>query len=148
MSTELVRFSDVYWDVETQSMERVIEAVSERVWRIGTKVDVVVIRELRPRDPLRESQRIRTLEELVSKSQTGGSNVSIALKYGEAEELLLEQAKDLADCIFIAADIMAHSQETGRKFSNVAQSVILGAPCSVEIVRPRTASHEHLKPAA
>src|ERR1043165_3651896 len=37
----------------TQSMERVIEAVSERVWPVGTEVDVVVIGERRARDPLR-----------------------------------------------------------------------------------------------
>jgi len=134
---------------ETQSMERVIEAVSERVWPVGTKVDVIVIGELRPRDPLRESQRIHTLEELVRKLREGGSNVSIALKYGEAQELLLEHAKDVsADCIFIDADIMARGHETRRELSDVAQSVVLGAPCSVEIVRPRTVTREHWKPAA
>jgi len=134
---------------ETQSMERVIEAVSERVWPVGTKVDVIVIGELRPRDPLRESQRIHTLEELVRKLRAGGSNVSIALKYGEAQELLLEHAKDVsADCIFIDADIMARGHETRRELSDVAQSVVLGAPCSVEIVRPRTVTREHWKPAA
>jgi len=128
---------------ETQSMERVIEAVSERVWPIGSKVDVVVVGELRPRDPVRESERIRTLEDLVSKLRTGGSNVSIALKYGEAQELLLQHAKEIsADCIFIAADI------TSREFSNVARSVVLGASCSVEVVRPRTMTREHWKPAA
>ena len=134
---------------ETQSMARVIEVVSERVWPVGTKVDVVVIGELRPRDPLRESERIRTLEELVSKLRAGGSNVSIALEYGEAQELLLEHAKNiLADCIFIAAYMLALDQETSRELSDVAQSVVLGAPCSVEIVRPRTVTREHWKPAA
>ncbi len=134
---------------ETQSMERVIEAVSERVWPVGTKVDVVVIGELRPRDLLRESERIGTLEELVSKLRAGGSNVSIALKYGEAQELLLEHAKEMSvDCIFIDANIMARGQETRRELSKVARSVVLGAPCSVEIVRPRTVNAEHWKPAA
>jgi nucleotide-binding universal stress UspA family protein len=134
---------------ETQSMERVIDAVSERVWPVGTKVDMVVVGELRPRDLVRESERIRTLEELVGKLRAGGSKVSITLKYGEAQELLLEHARDIsADCIFIAADIMARGHETRRELSNVAQSVVLGAPCSVEIVRPRTATYEHWKPAA
>jgi len=134
---------------ETHSMERVIDAVSERVWPIGTRVDVIVIGELGPRDPVRESQRMRTLEELVSKLRAGGSKVSIALKYGEAPELLLEHARDSsADCIFIAADIMVHRQGTRRELSNVAQSVVLGAPCSVEIVRSRTVTREHWKPAA
>lgn len=124
---------------KTQSMEWVIEAVSERVWPIGTKVDVIVIGELRPRDPVRELETISTVEELVSKLRTGGSNVSIALRYGEAQELVLEHAKDIsADCIYIAADIKAHRQGTVRELSSVAQSVVLGAPCSVEIVRPRT----------
>ena len=92
---------------------------------------------------VRESERMRTLEELVSKLRAGGSNVSMALKYGEAQEVLLEHAKEIsADCIFIAADI------AGSEFSNVAQSVVLGAPCSVEVVRPRTVTREHWKPAA
>jgi nucleotide-binding universal stress UspA family protein len=121
---------------ETQPMEWVIEAVSERVWPVGSRVDVIVIGELRPSDPLRESERIRTLEALVSKLRAGGSNVSIALKYGEAQELLLEHAKESADCIFIAADIMARGQGARRELSDVAQSVVVGAPCSVEIVRP------------
>lgn len=134
---------------DTQSTERLIEAVSGRVWPVGTKVDVVVIGKPGPRDPLREAERMRTLEEQVSNLRAGGSNVSIALKYGEPQELLLEHAKDVsADCIFIAADIMAHGQETGRELSNVAQSVVLGARCSVEIVRPRTVTREHWKPAA
>ena len=134
---------------ETQSMERVIDAMSERVWPIGTRVDVVVIGELRPRDPVRDSQMIRTLEELVSKLRAGGSNVSIALKYGEAQELLLQHAKNIsADCIFIAADIMARGQGTRGELSKVAQSVVLGAPCSVEILRPRTVIHGDWKPAA
>jgi len=133
---------------ETQSMEQVIDAVSERVWPIGTRVDVVVVGELRPRDPVRESERIRTLEELVSKLRAGGSTVSIALKYGEAQELLLQHAKDVsADCIFIEADIMARGPEKSRELSDVAQSVVLGAPCSVEIVRPRIETREHWKPA-
>lgn len=133
----------------TLPMERVIEAVSERVWPIGTKVDVVVTGELRPRDSLRESQRIRTLEEQVSKLRARGSNVSLALKYGEPQELLLDYARDIsADCIFIAADIMAHGQAPGRELSNVALSVVLGSPCSIEIVRPRTVMREHWQPAA
>ena len=134
---------------ETQSMEQVIEAVSARVWLIGTKVDVIVIGEPGPRDLVRESQRMRTLEQLVSKLRAGDSNVSIALKYGEAQELLLEHAKDIsADCIFIAADIMARGQRTRRELSDVAQSVVLGAPSSVEIVRQGTLTGEHWKPAA
>jgi nucleotide-binding universal stress UspA family protein len=134
---------------ETQSMERIIEAVSERVWPVGTKVDVVVIGELRPRDPLRESETIRTLEEFVSKLRAGGANVSIARKYGEAEELLLEHAKDIsADCIFIDANIMARGQGTRTELSDVAQSVVLGARSSVEIVRQGTVTREHWKPAA
>jgi nucleotide-binding universal stress UspA family protein len=132
---------------ETESMERVIDAVSKRVWPIGTKVDVVVIGKLKPRHPVYESQRTHTLEELVSKLRAGGLNVSIAVKYGEFQGLLLEHAKDsLADCIFIDADVMAHRQGTGKELSNVAQSVVLGAPCSVEIVRPRTITGEWLYP--
>ena len=83
------------------------------------------------------------MEKLVSTLKASGSNVSIVLKYGEPQELLLDHARDIsADCIFIDADIMAHGQGLGRELSNVAQSVVLGARCSVEIVRPRTVTRE------
>jgi nucleotide-binding universal stress UspA family protein len=127
---------------ETQPMRRVIDAVLDRVWPVGTKVDVVVIGERRPGDPQREAQRIRTLEEQLSELRATGANVSIALKYGQPQELLLDHARDIsADCIFIDAETMAEGQGPGRELSNVAQTVVLGAPCSVEVVRRLARPH-------
>lgn len=136
---------------ETKSIEGIVKVVAERAWPVGTKVDIVVTGELKPRDPVRESLAALALEEKVAKLRATGSNVSIAFKYGEAEDVLLEHAKEVsADCIFIDADILGHAQGNGdaRGLSKVAQSVALGAPCSVEIVRPRIVRNDSLKPAA
>jgi nucleotide-binding universal stress UspA family protein len=136
---------------ETKSIEGIVKVVAERAWPIGTKVDIVVTGELKPRDPARESLAALALQEIVAKLRATGSNVSIAFKYGEAQDLLLEHAKEMsADCIFMDADMLGHGQGIGgsKGLSRVAQSIVLGAPCSVEIVRPKTVTHEYLKPAA
>jgi nucleotide-binding universal stress UspA family protein len=137
---------------ETKSRERLIEVVSERAWPAGTSVNIVVVGEPGPRDPVRESQMVLALEGLASELRGRRLKVSIAVKYAQRpEDLLLQHAKEMsADCIFLDADILAHGQrnrDTGG-LSKVAQSVVLGAPCSVEVVRPRTLTREHLYPAA
>lgn len=136
---------------DTKSMEGLVKVVSERVWPVGTKVDIVVTRYLRPRDPALESKTALALENMVGKFGAPGSKVSIVFEYGEPQDVLLEHAKKVsADCIFIDADILGHAQGNGDVWglSKVAQSVALRAPCSVEIVRPGIVRHEYLKPAA
>ena len=136
----------------SKSMERVVKVVSERVWPAGTKVNMVITGEPGPRDPVRESQTVLALEGLASTLAGRHLKVSIAVKYGQQpEDLLLDHAREIsADCIFLEADMLAHRQGNGDSgvLSKVAQSVVLGAPCSVEVVRPRIFTREHLDPAA
>lgn len=137
---------------ETGSMERVVRVVSERVWPAGTTVNMVLIGEPGPRDPVRESQMVLALEGLASVLRGRRLKVSVAIRYGQRpEDLLLEHAKEIsADCIFLEADMLAHRPGSGDSgvLSKVAQSVVLGAPCSVEVVRPRISAREDLDPAA
>ncbi len=101
-----------------------------------------------------ETKSIEQVVKVVSERVwPAGTSVNIvAVKYGQRpEDLLLEHAKEIsADCIFLEADILAHGQRNGDTggLSKVAQSVILGAPCSVEIVRPKILTREPLYPAA
>lgn len=135
-----------------QSMERVVKVVSERVWPARSSVNIVLVGELGPREPVRDSQMLLALEGLASTLQGRRLKVSIVVMYGQRpEDLLLEHAKEMsADCIFLEADMLAHRQGYGDLgvLSKVAQSVVLGAPCSVELVRPRISTREHLDPAA
>lgn len=137
---------------ETKSMEQLVKVVSERVWPAGTSVNIVVIGEPGPRDPVRESQMVLALEGLASTLRGRRLKVSLAVKYGQRpEELLLEHAEEIsADCIFLEADVSAHRQGNGDGggLSKVAEYVVLGAPCSVEIVRPGILTREPLYPAA
>ena len=137
--------------VDEKSMERVVKVVSERVWPAGTSANIVVIGEPGPRDPEREPQTVVALNGLASTLRGRRLQVSIAVKYGQRpEELLLEHAKEMsADCIFLNADILAHRQGNGSGvLSKAAQSVVLGAPFSVEVVRPGMLTREPLYPAA
>jgi nucleotide-binding universal stress UspA family protein len=138
---------------EIKSMERVVKVVSERVWPAGTSVNIVLIGDdLGPRDPVRESQIVLALEGLATTLRERRLKVAIAVMYGQRpEDMLLEQAKEmLADCIFLEAEMFSHRQGNGDRgvLGKVAQSVVLGAPCSVEVVRPRILTHEDLDPAA
>jgi len=137
---------------EIRSVERMVEVVSERVWPAGTSVNIVMIGEPGPRDPVRESQMELALEGLASTLRGRRLKVSIVVMYGQRpEDLLLEHAKEMsADCIFLDADILGHGQGNGDSgvLSKVAQSVVLGVPCSVEVVRPRISTREHLDPTA
>lgn len=131
---------------ETKSTARAVEVVLERTWPADTSVNIVVTGELGPREPARESQTALALEELAGTLRARGLKVSITVTYGQQPaDLLLEHAKEIsADCIFLDADLLGHGQRNG--LSKVAQSVVLGASCSVEIVRPTT--REYLDPAA
>jgi nucleotide-binding universal stress UspA family protein len=137
---------------ETKSTERLVKVVSERTWPADSSVNIVVIGEPGSRNPVRESQMVLALEGLAGTLRGRHLKVWIAVKYGQRpEDLLLEHAKETsADCIFLDADILAHGQRNGGAggFSKVAQSVVLGAPCSVEVVRPRILTREPLDPAA
>jgi nucleotide-binding universal stress UspA family protein len=137
---------------EIKSVERAVKVVSERVWPAGTSVNIVLIGEPGLREPVRDSQMVLALEGLASTLRGRRLKVSIAVMYAQRpEDLLLEHAKEIsADCIFLEADILAHRQANGDSgvLSKVAQSVVLGAPCSVEVVRPRISTREHLDPAA
>jgi len=137
---------------EIKSVERVVKVVSERAWPAGTSVNIVLIGKPGPRDAVGESQMVLALERLASTLRGRGLKVWAAVKYGQQpEELLLEHARQIsADCIFLEADVLAHRQENGDSsvLSKVAQSVVLGALCSVEVVRPAISTREHLDPAA
>jgi nucleotide-binding universal stress UspA family protein len=70
--------------------------------------------------------------------------------YGQRpDDVLSRHAEETAaDCIFLVADRLGHHQGTNESvvLSKVVQSVVLGAPCSVAVVRPRILTH--LDPAA
>jgi len=130
---------------ETKSIADVLEVISERVWPAATRVYIILVGQTGPRGLVHEVQTRSEVEELTKRLRSRGLEVSIAARKGKPQDLLLQHAKEMsADCIFIHANILGGND---RRLGKLAQSVILGAECSVEIVRP-VASHGHLMPAA
>jgi nucleotide-binding universal stress UspA family protein len=135
---------------ETKSVAEVFELVSGRDWPAASGVDIVLTGYSGPRDPLRESQTAAALQGLANKLRAIGLDASTTVEYGEPQDLLLRYVKEKsADYIFIRSNILDRDQVNGNGgLSKIAQSVLLGAHCSVEIVRPRAVTHQHLLPAA
>ena len=62
----------------------------------------------------------------------------------------MEESASAAGELVIRANILGDDEGNGngRRLSKVGQAVVLGAHCTVELVRPRVVTHEHLIPAA
>jgi hypothetical protein len=89
-------------------------------------------------------------ETLPMKHTTGG--FSVLRLDGRAIRLLLQEARELsADCIFIdshGVNPAVVDRFDGRGLSKAAVALVLGAHCSVEVVRPKYLIDQYLKPAA
>jgi nucleotide-binding universal stress UspA family protein len=137
---------------ECDLRERVVEAVAERFWPAGSEASIVVVREIGPRDPERDSETVLVFERLADNLRAIGLEVSIVIKYGQPQDVLLQEAHEFsADCIFIDSHRLGHVQGNGfvrRGLDKVAEALVLGAHCSVEVVRPRDWSDQSWRPFA
>ncbi|HEY6121167.1 MAG TPA: universal stress protein, partial [Pyrinomonadaceae bacterium] len=121
---------------------QVTQAVADRVWPLGSEARLVAVRKSRPRDPKKDSETTLALEESSEKLRAIGLRVSTATTDGQPQDVLMQEARELsADCIFL--DPHGLSQELDTAFSRggvgkVAKALVLGAHCSVEIVRQKS----------
>jgi len=98
------------------------------------------------RDAAKASEVALVLEQMAETLRAVGLKSSIAIRNGEAQEVLLQEAGAFsADCIFI--DATADSFDR-LGLSKVAQALILGAHCSVEVIRAKTLNDQDFKSAA
>ncbi len=137
---------------ESDSADQVVQAVAERFWPAGSKANLVPVRKSGPRDPGGRSETDLALEIQADRLRATGLEVSIGIKYGQPEDVLLRKARDLsADCIFIASQGLGWEQSDSpdrRGLSKAVEAILLGAHCSVEIVRSRNLREQYLQPAA
>lgn len=127
----------------SDSTDHVAQAVAERIWPTGSEATIVVLRKNGPRDPDRDSETTLKLQGVADKLRAIGLEVTGAIIDGQPEDVLLNQARDVsADCIFI--DSGDGSDRSG--LCRVAQALVLGAHCSVEVLR--TATDQAFKAAA
>jgi nucleotide-binding universal stress UspA family protein len=134
------------------SVAQLVQSVAQRVWPPGSEAHLIAVRNVGPRDPKVESHLTTALEQSAEELGALGLQVSTAIREGQAQDVLLQEARERSvDCIFIDSDEMNHAlgdRFDRRGLSKSAVALVLGANCSVEVVRPRYLMDRYLKPAA
>jgi nucleotide-binding universal stress UspA family protein len=127
----------------------VVQAVAARAWPAGSEAALVMGKN-GPRGATRDSEVSLVLEQMAERLRAVGLKVSIAIRNGQAQDVLLKEAHSFsADCIFI--DSHGHQLADGvdrLALNKVAQALILGAHCSVEVVRAKPLNDHDFKSAA
>ena len=137
---------------ESDPTDDMAEVVASRSWPAGSEASIVALRKNGPRGLVGDSEITPRLQRLGEKLRAKGLGVSFAIRDGMPTDVLLREARELsADCIFIDAQGLSHGLSDGiadRRLSKVAEALVLGAHCSVEIVRARNIADEPFKTAA
>ncbi len=129
-----------------------VDAVADRVWPQGSETRLVALRKDGPRDPRTDAETTVTLDAAAQTLRAKGLTVSIAIRDGKPQDVLLHEAREFAaDCIFI--DSRGSSRELNEGYDQpalgkAAAALALGAHCSVEVVRAQTFGGPYLKTAA
>lgn len=131
---------------ESASSQNVVNAVSERSWQAGTTANIVLVQKSGPRHVARDAGLAELLNRWADTLRAAGLEVSIAIEDGEPEEVLLRRSREPSvGCVFIDPLYGLTDGSVGGGLSQVAAALILGAQCSVEVVR---AKKQFLEPAA
>lgn len=129
----------------------VVNAVANRVWPPESEARLVAVRKAGPRDPRKDAESTFILDQAAETLRATGLTVSIALRDGEAQDVLLHEARQFAaDCMFIGSRGFSHELDDGDRprLSKAAEAVTLGAHCSVEVVRDNNFGGPYVKPGA
>jgi nucleotide-binding universal stress UspA family protein len=133
-------------------MADVVDAVADRTWPSSSETRLVAVRKDAPRDPRKDAEATAMLDQAAQELRAKGLTVSIAIRDGKPQDVLLHEAREFAaDCIFIHSRGLSHGLDGGydrRDLSKAAQALALGAHCSVEVVRAKNFVDQYLKPAA
>jgi len=97
---------------------------------------------------MKDSEITVMLEQAAQKLRSKGLRVSIAIRDGKPQDVLLHEAREFAaDCIFVG---LSHELNgyNGLGPAKTAEALVLGSHCSVELVRGKNFSDQYFKPAA
>jgi nucleotide-binding universal stress UspA family protein len=137
---------------ESDPTDNVAQVVASRSWPAGSEATIVAFRKNGPRDLDGDAETTLRLQRLGEKLRAMGLGASFAMREGIPREVLLREARELsADCIFIDAQGFSQGLSDDideRRLSKVAEALVIGAHCSVEVVRARSFSDESFKTAA
>jgi nucleotide-binding universal stress UspA family protein len=127
----------------------VVDAVGDRVWAPGSETRLVAVRKNGPRDPIKDFEIPVMLEQAAQKLRSKGLKVSIAIRDGQAQDILLPEAREFAaDCIFVGLSHELNDGCSGLGLDKAAEALVLGANCSVELVRGKNFRNQYFEPAA
>ena len=136
----------------SDSAAQVVQSVAQRVWPHGSEAHLVAVRKVGPRNPRMATQIMPRLEHSAEQLRAVGLRVSTVIRDGQPQDVLLHEARELAaDCIFIDQHGFQPALNGGferRCLGRAAVALILGAHCSVEVVRPKSLIDQSSKPAA
>jgi hypothetical protein len=133
---------------ESSSSHDVVNAVGERIWPTGAIANIVMTRKPGPRHVTRDGEVAQVLDAFAGMLRAKGLEVSTAIEDGQPEEVPLRKSQESSvGCIFVdphhgEGDVDASGLSAGVK------ALILGAQCSVEVVRANSSNDQYLQPAA
>jgi len=133
---------------ESSSSHDVVNAVGERIWPRGTIANLVMTQKPGPCDVTKDAEAAQVLDAWADTLREKGLEVSVDIVDGQPKEVLLQKSQESsAGCVFVAShhgegDVDASGLSAGVK------ALILGAQCSVEVVRANSSKDQYLKPAA
>ena len=131
---------------ESAWSQNVVNAVCRRSWPTGTTASIVLLQKAGPRHVARDAD---VLNGWANTLRASGLEVSIAREVGEPEEVLLQRSRESSvDCVFIDPHVGRADVLDRGGLSEVAVALVLGAQCSVEIVRADSPNNQYLLPAA
>jgi len=120
---------------ESSSSHDVVNAVGERIWPTGTSANILMTRKPGPRHITRDAGAAQVLGAWADTLRAKGLEVSVEIVDSHPEEVLLQKSQaSSVGCIFVDR----HHGEGGVDASGLsvsAKALILGARCSVEVVR-------------
>ena len=130
----------------------VVDAVADRTWPSSSETRLVAVRKDAPRDPRKDAEATAMLDQAAQELRAKGLTVSIAIRDGKPQDVLLNEAREFAaDCIFIDSGGLSRELNEGYDrpgLGKAAAALVLGAHCSVEVVRAKNFGGPYLKPAA
>ena len=131
---------------ESSSSHDVVNAVGERIWPTGTIANIVMTRKPGPRHVTRDAGTALLLDTWADTLRAKGLEVSVDIADGQPKEVLLQRSHESpAGCVFVGQH---HGESDTRGLSAGVKALILGAQCSVEVVRANSSHDQNFEPAA
>ena len=118
---------------ESSSSHDVVNAVGARIWPTGTIANIVMTRKPVPRHVTRDAGLAQVLDSWADTLRAKGLEVSVEIVDSQPKEVLLQKSRESSvGCIFVDR---YHGGVDASGLSASAKALILGARCSVEVVR-------------